>query len=319
MQPHGLGCSGMMVPPILQTWRLRHREVKQQVPSPQHWVVANALPISPVSWCSTLLLLLPSKTGPGCPGAEEPWQMPVLPAHWSKQLCSNTPAQFPTAQGNIHIPHPGLRSSLKPISPPSSSTTPSHMPLLPPHLPTHPSLGSPDFSEPSTGCPDSVPTTDHVISATGWRGRADVDRSPPTSGWQSRAAQNKQINQHLPHCVHGTPTSWETLRTIFPPKSPLNETTGMMYWVFVSQALRRVFCTQCCILSSQQSWKVGSTLFPLNHKWGNCSSEGLVSFPMVTKARKRRTRIQNPACALIMRDDLCLICCTVPWGNSRCN
>ena len=36
MQPHGLGCSGMMVPPILQTWRLRHREVKQQVPSPQH-------------------------------------------------------------------------------------------------------------------------------------------------------------------------------------------------------------------------------------------------------------------------------------------
>ena len=59
-QPRGLGCSGMMVPPVLQTRRLRHIEVKRHVPGAQHRAGAKALPVSPVS-CD----VLPGRFMPG--------------------------------------------------------------------------------------------------------------------------------------------------------------------------------------------------------------------------------------------------------------
>ena len=120
-------------------------------------------------------------------GAVTTWSRSQNSWHTGASSCAQTPqhnSPLPRAKSKFLITASGLPTTFpKPTSPASSSTAPFHMPLLPPHLPTHPSPGSPDFSEPCTGCPNSAPVTDHVpmISVTGWRGRADVDRSLPVS------------------------------------------------------------------------------------------------------------------------------------------
>lgn len=122
-------------------------------------------------------------------GAMTTWSRSQNSGHTGASSCAQTPQHnFPRCQGqslNSSSRASGLPTIFpRPTSAASSYTAPFHTPLLPPHLPTHPSPGSADFSEPCIGCPNSAPVTDHVpmIRATGWRGRADVDRSLPMSG-----------------------------------------------------------------------------------------------------------------------------------------
>lgn len=239
--------------------------------------------------------------------------------HTGASSCAQTPQRkspLPRATSTFLIPASGPHSSpslhLLPLRLPLTCPCSHHTCLL--ILPwAHLTL-----QNPVQGAQTLSLFTDLVISATGWRGRADVDRSPPTSGWQSSAAQKQQSNQHSPHCVHGTPASWETLRTVSTKEPPERDNRNDVLTVHVSGPVQSLLHT---VLHSALTTILKGRLHFISSEpqMRKLQLRRARELPHGHKARKRRTRIQNPACALILWDYLCLICCTVPWGNSRCN
>lgn len=100
-------------------------------------------------------------------------RMQYLCALWSKHPCPNTSSTIPChhrVKPQFFILALGPPTTFpKPTSPAPSFTITSQMPLLPPHQPTHPSLGSSEFSGPCTQCPSSmsIMPQDTVISTSG--------------------------------------------------------------------------------------------------------------------------------------------------------
>lgn len=148
----GLGCSEMAIPSISWKWRLRLGEARCCVlgtqcshlcllpPSP----AAQAAALPDVAWMPRAEEVRQHKTGGSASG------------HCGASVYAQAPpAQPPVTQGKASILHPGLRAPHD-LPQASSLTVTSQMPLLPPCLPTHPSLGSSEVSGPCAQCPNSV-------------------------------------------------------------------------------------------------------------------------------------------------------------------